>query len=72
MRKKNCSCGEISGKKFVLNSHAWIGMTADEKDGILTGKKGLYLENNYCPQCGAPYKVVKDGQQRLFPGEGIA
>lgn len=72
MRKKLCNCGKIEGKKIVLNSHAWVGMTADKKDGVLTGKKGLYLKNNYCPQCGKPIEVIEDGQRKLFPGEEIA
>jgi hypothetical protein len=48
-----CNCGAIPGKKSILNSEAHVGITTNFSDsGTLINNKGLYLKNNYCPQCG--------------------
>lgn len=66
MRRQTCSCGAVEGKRAVLNSHARVGMTATVEDGIYRNKAGLYLKNNYCPQCGKPIEIVEDGQKKLL------
>jgi hypothetical protein len=57
-RQKNCTCGEIEGKKAVLNSFAHIGTTAQLSDNrIYINKARLDVDNNFCPQCGKPYTL---------------
>lgn len=59
--KQACSCGEIEGKKIILNSHAHVGITTEFQDnGVFKNNKALYLENNYCPQCGKKYAKESD------------
>lgn len=73
VRKQTCTCGAIKGKKTILNSHAIVGVTTEFQDNeVFKNNKGLYLENNYCPQCGTPYEIVEDGQKKLFLGEESA
>lgn len=63
-----CKCGHIEGKKTILNSHAHVGITIEFQDnGVFQNNKALYIENNYCPQCGKKYKVEyeKDEQTEL-------
>jgi hypothetical protein len=51
-----CNCGEITGKKTLLNNKAHVGITTKFSDtGTFVDNNGLYLDNNYCPQCGQKY-----------------
>ncbi|WOC33027.1 MULTISPECIES: hypothetical protein [Caproicibacterium] len=55
-----CNCGEKPGKKVILNNQAHVGITTEFQDiGVFKNNEGLYLENRFCPQCGAPRKVVE-------------
>lgn len=59
VRKQTCTCGAIKGKKTILNSHAIVGVTTEFQDNeVFKNNKGVYLENNYCPQCGTPYEII--------------
>ncbi len=59
-RYQNCSCGSIEGKKTILNNHAHIGITTEFQDnGVFINNKALYIENNFCPQCGKVYSLVE-------------
>jgi len=52
-----CNCRAIPGKKTILNTEARVGITTEFQDnGVFKNNKALYLKNNYCPQCGTPYK----------------
>ncbi|WP_273328152.1 hypothetical protein [Vallitalea guaymasensis] len=65
---QTCNCGCIEGKNILLNSHAHVGITTEFQDnGVFHNNKALYIENNYCPQCGKKYNVVfeKDEQEEL-------
>ena len=56
-RYQVCDCGEIPGKKTLLYVHVRVGITTEFQDnGVFKNNKTLYLQNNYCPQCGAKYK----------------
>ena len=53
MKKPACNCGAQEGKTIILNSRAHIGVITEFHDnGTLRNNKALYLENNFCPQCG--------------------
>lgn len=55
-----CHCGEKPGKKVLLNTQAHVGIvTAFQDNGVFLNNKALYLENRFCPQCGAPRKIVE-------------
>lgn len=55
-----CHCGEREGYTTVLNNHAFVGITTKlRKNGVFIGNMALALENNFCPQCGAPRKLVE-------------
>ena len=55
-----CNCGSIEGKKTILNSHVHVGITTKfSKTGTFIENTCLYLEQNYCPQCGRKY-IVKE------------
>lgn len=57
--KQNCNCGEIPGKKTILNDMAHVGITTEFLDnGVFKNNKGLILENNYCPQCGKKHEKL--------------
>ncbi len=61
-RTMNCNCGHIEGKKVLPHSHALsFGITVKDMgegyDGTFVDAKSLYLENNYCPQCGTKITV---------------
>jgi hypothetical protein len=68
-----CDCGKIPRKKTLLNSQAHVGITTEFLDsGVFKNNKALYLENNYCPQCGKMYveKPEKEAQALLKGSEG--
>jgi hypothetical protein len=72
VRKRTCTCGAIKGKKTILSNRVRVGITTEFHDnGVFKNNTALFLENNYCPQCGAPYEIIEGGQKKLFP-EGIA
>lgn len=55
--KQNCKCGAIEGKKTILNDMAHVGITTEFQDNrVFKNHEALYIENNYCPQCGERYK----------------
>ena len=55
-----CHCGEKPGKKVVLSNQARVGIvTAFRENGVFKDNEALYLENRFCPQCGAPRKIVE-------------
>ena len=57
-----CECGRIEGKTTLLNNEAHVGITTEFQDnGVFKNNKGLYLKNNFCPQCGMKY-IEDDGQ----------
>lgn len=65
---QNCKCGAIEGKKTLLNSQAHVGITTEFLDnGVFKNNKALYLQNNYCPQCGVKYEDKETGGK----GDGI-
>jgi hypothetical protein len=73
VRKQTCKCGAIPGKNTILHDVARVGITTRFRDnGTFLDNEALYVWNNYCPQCGAPYEIIEDGQKKLFPEEGIA
>lgn len=62
-----CHCGESEGKTIILNSQAHVGIiTAIQDNGVFEDNKALYLENRFCPQCGAPRKIIeiKEGSEK--------
>lgn len=60
-----CHCGEIQGKKVILNAEARVGIiTAFQNNGVFKDNEPLYLENRFCPQCGAPRKIVEIKPER--------
>lgn len=55
-----CHCGEQPGKKTILNTQAHVGITTEFLDnGVFINNHALYLENRFCPQCGAPRKIIE-------------
>ncbi len=55
-KKAACTCGDIPGKKKILNSFARVGITTEFLDnGVFKNNSALYVDNNYCPQCGKKY-----------------
>lgn len=59
-----CNCGRIEGKKTLLNNQAHIGITTEFFDnGVFKNNKALYVQNNYCPQCGAKYMEDEGDEQ---------
>lgn len=56
---QTCTCGAIPGKKTLLNDQAHVGITTEFSDsGTFVNNKGLYLKNNFCPQCGRKYVII--------------
>lgn len=54
-----CHCGEAPGKKTILSQEVHVGITTKfHANGTFKENTGLYLENRYCPQCGAPRKIL--------------
>lgn len=66
---KDCNCGEIEGKKVILGNFSRIGITTEFQDnGVFKNHSALYVDNNFCPQCGTKYKIVnelKEGEHDL-------
>ena len=61
---QNCNCGAIPEKTTLLNSQAHVGITTEFLDnGVYKNNKALYLQNNYCPQCGIKYEDEAMGGQ---------
>lgn len=61
-----CHCGEEPGKKVILNTEAHIGIVTEfQENGVFKDNKALYIENRYCPQCGAPRKIVEVPQEPI-------
>lgn len=53
----SCKCAEIKGKTVLLDSFTRIGVSTEFMDnGVFKNNCAAYVENNYCPQCGAKYK----------------
>ena len=62
--KRTCSCGEIPGKKTILQNYVDVGITTEFQDnGVFKNNKALILENNYCPQCGKEYEKAPIADQ---------
>ncbi|MHA1304858.1 MAG: hypothetical protein ACTSPI_14265 [Candidatus Heimdallarchaeaceae archaeon] len=58
---QTCSCGKIKGKKTILADITRVGITTEFQDNrVFKNNEALYLENNYCSQCGKKYKVVNE------------
>ncbi|GEM_PF-2522202 len=58
---KTCSCGAVEGKKTILNNFAHIGVnTRFQGTGVFKDNRVCYVENNFCPQCGKKYAIVKE------------
>jgi hypothetical protein len=65
MRKQTCNCGAIEGKKTILCKVARVGITTRFRDnGTFLDNNSLYIQNNFCPQCGAAYEIIEDGQKK--------
>lgn len=61
-----CHCGERDGFTTILHNHALVGITTKFcSNGVFIGNQALTLENNFCPQCGAPRKIIeiKEGEK---------
>lgn len=57
-RRMACECGNIDGMTRIPNSHAHVGIITEFHDnGVFKNNRALYLENNYCPQCGKAYNI---------------
>lgn len=60
-RRLGCKCKAVEGRVHVLHSHSHVGITVKDNGpnyhGVFEDRASLYLENNFCPQCGAP--VIK-------------
>lgn len=64
MRRQTCSCGKIEGRTTILNNRAHVGITAELHDnGVFKSNKAIYLKNNFCSQCGAPYEEDRKGER---------
>lgn len=60
-----CHCGEKPGKKVILNRQARVGIiTAFQDNGVFKDNEALYLENRFCPQCGAPRKAIEVSREQ--------
>lgn len=72
MKKPSCSCGAQLGKTIILNGRAHVGVITEYHDnGTFRNNRALYLELNFCPQCGSQYLI--DGQMSFdFSGDKIA
>lgn len=54
---QQCNCGHIPGKKTILTNFCRVGITTEFLDnGVFKNNHELYIENNFCPQCGKKYK----------------
>ncbi len=63
-----CDCGEIPGMKTWLNNGVVVGLAAIfRENGTMKERKGIILENRFCPRCGAPRIIVNDDGSREAP-----
>lgn len=59
-----CHCADREGYITVLNDGICVGITTQfHPNGVFKGNQAAYVENNFCPQCGAPRKIVDDEGQ---------
>lgn len=61
-----CHCGEVPQKEIILSNIAQVGIvTAFHDNGVFKNNEALCLENRFCPQCGAPRKIIeiKEGEK---------
>lgn len=56
-----CHCADREGYITVLNNGVCVGITTQfNSDGAFKGNQAAWLENRFCPQCGAPRKIVDE------------
>lgn len=65
-----CHCADRDGFTTVLHNHAFVGITTRFRpNGVFIGNMAAHVENNFCPQCGAPRKIV-DTEKTAQADEG--
>lgn len=56
-----CRCAERDGYTTVLNNGVCVGITTQfNPEGVFAGNQAAYVENRFCPQCGAARKIVEE------------
>lgn len=61
---QSCSCGQVEGKKTILNNKAHVGITTEfTESGTFKNNTALFLENRFCPECGKAHIAREFGTE---------